>query len=119
MSGDAAVVYMLKCADGSYYVGSSKGANIDHRLDQHNAGFGGEYTRRRRPVDLVWAETFERYTDAFDAERRIKRWSRAKKEALIRSDWGSIHQLAKRRAGRALDADPSRAPPPPRQGEDR
>ena len=102
MPSDIAVVYMLRCADGSYYVGCTKDGNIEHRVDQHNAGFGGRYTEKRRPVVLVWAEPFERYTDAFAAERKIKGWSRAKKEALIRSDWNAMHRLAKRRGGRAL-----------------
>lgn len=102
MSGDVAAVYMLRCVDNSYYVGCTKHGNIDHRLDQHNGGFGGEYTAKRRPVELVWAEVFARYTDAFDAERWIKGWSRAKKEALIQSDWDAVRQLSKRRGGRDL-----------------
>jgi len=91
-----AAVYMLRCADGSYYVGCTRDANIDFRLDQHNAGFGGDYTQRRRPVALVWAEAFERYDDAFAAERRIKGWNRAKKEALIRGNFEDIGRAAKK-----------------------
>ncbi|MCA8928325.1 MAG: GIY-YIG nuclease family protein [Alphaproteobacteria bacterium] len=92
----AAAVYMLRCADGSYYVGCTRDGNTDHRLAQHNAGFGGAYTRQRRPVELVWAEAFASYDDAFAAERRIKRWSRAKKDALIRGDFEGVGRAAKK-----------------------
>lgn len=100
MSREVAAVYILKCADGSFYVGCTKDTNIDHRLDQHNSGFGGSYTAARRPVELAWAQTFERYMDAFSAERQIKGWSRAKKRALIESDWQTVRQLSKRRGGK-------------------
>ncbi len=89
-----ATVYILKCRDGSFYVGCTKDANVNYRLAQHNQGFGGTYTARRRPVDLAWAETFSRYEDAFACERRLKCCSRGKKEALIRDDWDRVHILA-------------------------
>ena len=117
MSDNVAAVYKLKCADGSYYVGSTKDYNIVYRVDQHNAGFGGKYTASRRPVELIWAQTFERYIDAFSAERQIKGWSRAKKEALIASNWESVRHLSKRRGGKDRREDPSRAPAAPPQGE--
>jgi putative endonuclease len=91
-----ATVYLLICADGSFYVGSTKGANIDSRFAQHQAGFGGSYTAARRPVTLAWAETFDDYMEAFAAERRLKGWSRAKKAALIAGDWPLIQALAKK-----------------------
>lgn len=91
-----AAVYMLRCNDGTFYVGSTKGQNISHRLAQHQTGFGGSYTRVRHPVELVWSQTFERYTEAFEAERRIKKWSKAKKEALIRDDWEGVRVAAKK-----------------------
>ncbi len=97
MGEENAAVYMLRCDDGTYYIGSTKGQNISHRLAQHQTGFGGSYTRARRPVELVWSQTFERFTDAFEAERRIKKWSKAKKEALIRGDWESLSALGKKR----------------------
>jgi putative endonuclease len=93
-------VYMLRCADGSYYVGSATGQDLAPRIDQHNAGSHHGYTSTRRPVILVWSEYFDRVTDGIAAERRIKGWSRAKKEALMRSDWTSLSQLSRRRAGR-------------------
>ncbi len=81
----SAFAYMLRCADGSYYVGSARG--ISKRVAEHQAGTYPGYTSSRRPVELVWSEHFDRVIDAIAAERRIKGWSRAKKEALIRGDW--------------------------------
>jgi putative endonuclease len=93
-------VYMLRCADGSYYVGSATGEDLGPRVDQHNAGSYPGYTFSRRPVVLVWSEYFDRITDGIAAERRIKGWSRAKKEALLDSDWTKVSELSRRRAGR-------------------
>jgi putative endonuclease len=95
-----AFVYMLRCADGSYYVGSATGSDLSTRVAEHNAGKYEGYTHSRRPVVLVWSEYFDRIMDAIAAERQIKGWSRAKKEALIKDDWRRIGALAKRRAGR-------------------
>lgn len=96
-----AAAYILLCADGSYYVGSTKGQNVHHRVDQHNRGFGGAYTAKRLPVALVWAETFARYDDAFAAVRQLKGWGRAKKEALIKGDWERVQELARNRTDQA------------------
>jgi putative endonuclease len=93
-------VYILRRADGSYYVGSATGHDVSMRVDQHNAGSYPGYTFSRRPVVLVWSEYFDRITDGIAAERQIKGWSRAKKEALIRSDWTRVSELARRRAGK-------------------
>jgi Predicted endonuclease containing a URI domain len=97
MSGWA---YMLRCADQSYYVGSTSLADIDDRVCEHNDGKYGGYTATRRPVVLVWCDWFQDIRQAQDTERRIKGWSRAKKEALIQSDWKSLRNLAKRPAAR-------------------
>ena len=79
-----AYVYMLRCADGSYYVGSTRLDDIDERVRQHNTSdLGALYTRRRRPVVLVWAGWFERIDDAFAFEKRVQGWGRAKRQALI------------------------------------
>lgn len=91
-----AYAYMLRCADGSYYVGSAR-LGLEQRVGEHNAGTYGGYTSTRRPVNLVWAEHFQLITDAIAAERRIKGWSRAKKEALLRGDYELIRKLSKRR----------------------
>ena len=88
-------VYMLRCADGSYYVGSAR-AGLDRRISEHENGTYGGYTSKRRPVVLVWAEHFLDITDAIAVERQVKGWSRDKKEALIRGDFELIRALAKR-----------------------
>ena len=88
-----AAVYMLRCSDGSYYVGSAR-VSLEDRVNRHNAGSYGGYTLKRRPVTLVWHEFFDRITDAIAAERQLKGWSRAKKEALIRGDFDLIRELA-------------------------
>jgi putative endonuclease len=103
-----AFVYMLHCADNSYHVGNATGDDLSQRIAQHETGGYQGYTFTRRPVRLVWSEYFDRVTDANAVERKVKGWSRAKKEALIKSDWNEIHRLAKRRAGRPKsDRDPS------------
>lgn len=89
-------VYILKCADGSYYVGSAR-LGLDRRISEHNSGTLGGYTSKRLPVTLIWAERFLNITDAIAVERQIKGWSRAKKEALIKGDYEAIQSLAKRR----------------------
>ena len=86
-------VYMLRCSDGSYYVGSAR-LGLEQRLAEHNSGIFGGYTSNRRPVELVWHQELDRITDAIAAERQIKGWSRAKKEALIRGDFAEIQRLA-------------------------
>ena len=96
----SAFVYMLRCADGSYYVGSTRGESVEKRVGEHQNGTYPGYTSRRRPVTLVWSEHFENPTEAVLTERRLKGWSRAKKEALIRDDWPTVQALARRRGGK-------------------
>ena len=91
-----AVVYMLRCADGSFRVGSTKGDNLASRLAQHQAGFGENYTPVRRPVRLAWSRDFNAYDEASAAEHQLKGWSRAKKEALVTGDWDLVRVLAKK-----------------------
>ena len=81
-----AFVYMLRCADGSYYVGSATGEDLSKRIAEHQAGAYPGYTFTRRPVELVWSEHFVQITDAIAVEQKIKGWSRAKKQALISGD---------------------------------
>ena len=95
-----AFVYMLRCTDRSYYVGSATCDDLTKRVAEHEAGTYPGYTSTRRPVTLAWSEYFEKITEAIAAERQIKGWSRAKKEALIKSNWSAIQSLARRRAGR-------------------
>ena len=88
--------YMLRCADGSYYVGHTD--NLEIRIAQHQSGHFTGYTFKRRPVQLVWNDSSQSRDDAKAAERKIKGWSRAKKEALIAGDWALVSKLAKGRS---------------------
>jgi putative endonuclease len=92
-------VYILRCRDNHYYVGSTRGS-LERRVSEHNAGIVDGYTRPRRPVTLVYSQWFERMTEAFAAERQLKGWSRAKKEALIAGDFTLLPELARNRQGR-------------------
>jgi len=88
-----AFVYMLRCADGRYYVGSARKA-LESRVAEHDAGTYCGFTKFRRPVELVFHQSFERIDDAVAAERQLKDWSRAKKEALMRGNWDELKRLA-------------------------
>ena len=92
---DGAYLYILRCADGSYYCGIAR-QGLEMRVAEHNSGTYGGYTSTRRPVTLVFSQWFERITDAIAAERQVKGWSRAKKEALMRGDFDALRVLAKR-----------------------
>lgn len=94
--------YLLRCNDGSYYAGHTDDLVV--RLARHEHGTTGGYTAKRRPVVLVWSDSFPSRDDAFAAERRIKGWNRAKKEALIAGDWELISQLARGRTGGRREA---------------
>ncbi|HTN14414.1 MAG TPA: GIY-YIG nuclease family protein [Sphingomonadaceae bacterium] len=87
--------YLLHCNDGSYYAGHTD--NLETRIAQHQTGLIDGYTAARRPVTLVWCETFPTREEALAAERRIKGWSRAKNEALIAGDWERIKLLSRNR----------------------
>ena len=86
-------VYILKCADDSYYTGST--TNLELRMAQHESGYFKGYTSSRLPVTLVWWADMPNEHEAFLRERQIKGWSRAKKEALIQEDWDRIHAIVK------------------------
>jgi len=89
-------VYMLECADGSYYVGQTD--SLEKRVAQHHAGDVPRcYTFKRRPLILVWSQDFPSRMEALTSERQIKGWSRAKKQALIANDWLRLNELAKGR----------------------
>ena len=93
---EGAHLYIVRCADGSYYTGTAR-SGLDQRIAQHNSGAFDGYTAKRRPVVLVFSQWFDRIVDAIAAERQIKGWSRAKKEALIRRGFNQLRVLAKRR----------------------
>jgi putative endonuclease len=90
-------LYILRCADGSYYVGTTRN-NLDKRLAEHQTGVFDGYTARRRPVALVFHQEFDRIIDAIAAEREVKGWRREKKEALIRGDFAALPALSRRAA---------------------
>ncbi|WP_083764856.1 GIY-YIG nuclease family protein [Geotalea uraniireducens] len=85
-------MYILECADGSYYTGSTK--DLDRRLWEHQNGLGANHTARRLPVKLVYCEECDRIDDAFYREKQVQGWSRKKKEALMASDTNQLHRLA-------------------------
>ncbi len=102
-----AFVYILRCADGSYYVGST--VDLERRIWQHNEGLGAAYTRRRgrRPVELVWSGECAHIGAAFALEKQIQGWSRAKREALIRGDFELLPGLARKDFGGCSGAWPA------------
>jgi len=87
--------YIPRCNDGSYYTGHTE--DLEIRMAQHQTGALGGYTAKRLPVVLLWSQDFATRDEAFDAERQIKGWSRAKKEALIAGDWSRVTELARNR----------------------
>ena len=91
--------YILRCSDGTYYVGSTR--DLQRRLEQHRAGLGSEYTRRRLPVTLAWSNEFERVDEAFAWEKRIQGWSHAKREAFIAGGIDAVRGWSARTAGRS------------------
>ena len=103
--------YMLRCSDGSYYVGHTD--NLDARIGAHHSGLLPGYTQKRRPVQSVWHQEFPERDQAFAAERQIKGWSRPKKEALIGGDWEAVQLLS-----RKLFLRPSFDTPPPAATQD-
>ncbi len=102
-----AAIYILRCADGSYYIGLTR-RSVEERVSEHaQALVKGCYTESRLPVELVFSEYFERVDEAVAAERRIKGWSRAKKEAMMRGDFAALSALSKRRGdARTPKSDP-------------
>jgi putative endonuclease len=88
-------VYILRCADDSFYVGSTQ--DIDSRVAAHNDGRGAAYTFKHRPVHLVYSELFDSEIQAVTRERQLKRWSHGKKQALIDENIQRLTYLSKRR----------------------
>ncbi|MEC5156113.1 GIY-YIG nuclease family protein [Chryseobacterium sp. MP_3.2] len=86
-------MYILKCADDSYYTGST--VNLELRLLQHQNGEGANHTRKRLPVVLVYYEEYQNIADAFYREKQVQGWSRKKKEALIENRPEDLPLLSK------------------------
>jgi putative endonuclease len=91
----SAILYILRCSDASYYVGTTRDS-LEKRVSEHQAGTFDGYTVHRRPVKLVFQQAFERIDETIAAERQIKGWRRAKREALIRGDFAALPLLASR-----------------------
>jgi len=87
-------MYILKCSDGTFYVGSTR--NLDQRLWLHDMGEGAEYTKRRRPLKLVYCEEYPRVDEAFAREKQVQGWSRAKRQALIDGRFDELQGLSKK-----------------------
>jgi putative endonuclease len=102
-------VYILRCADGSYYTGHTD--NVEKRLGEHAIGaIPSCYTFNRRPLELVLTHEFTTRSEALISEQQIKGWSHKKKEAMIRGDWAEVSRLA--RSTKAFKK-PSVHPEPP------
>ena len=91
---------ILRCSDGSYYVGHTN--DLEHRLAAHERGAIEGYTLSRRPVELVFSDRFSRRLEAFHRDRQIKGWSSAKTEALIKGGWDGLVELSNRSSGQAI-----------------
>jgi putative endonuclease len=87
--------YILKCSDGSYYVGSCR--DLDYRMWQHSTGKGAKYTSTRLPLELAFAKEFSNVGDAYALEKQVQGWSRAKREALIRGDLNEVSRLGRKK----------------------
>ncbi|WP_336645208.1 GIY-YIG nuclease family protein [Microbacterium sp. USHLN186] len=88
-------MYIVECADGAYYTGSTNG-DVAARVWEHNHDdvHGAAFTRRRRPVRLVYAEDYASVADAYARERQVHGWSRRKKLALIEGRFDDLPQLS-------------------------
>ena len=85
-------MYILHCANGQYYTGSTK--SLYRRFRQHQRGEGANFTRKHLPVQLLYYEVYHRIDWAFYREKQIQGWSRKKKEALMRGEYGALQQFA-------------------------
>ena len=94
---EGASIYILRCADGTYYTGITR-RSVDERVSEHAQGLIASYTSQRLPVELIFSENYQRVEEAIAAERRIKGWSRAKKEAYMRGEFELLSTLAKRKS---------------------
>ncbi len=86
-------MYILKCSDNSYYVGSTN--NLTLRIEEHMHGEGAEYTKHRLPVELVYYEECQSIKEAFLREKQVQGWSRKKREALINGKFEELEKLSK------------------------
>ena len=78
-------VYIIRCADGSFYCGYT--TDVEKRFEKHKSGKGDKYTRSHLPLEIVYIEEFESKSDALKRECEIKSMTRSQKEKLINSDY--------------------------------
>ena len=90
-----AYMYILRCADGTFYTGST--TNLQARMDQHYNGGGSDYTARRMPVTLEYYEQYPTITEAYERERQIHNWGHKKKQALIDQNFEKLSELAQKK----------------------
>jgi putative endonuclease len=88
-------MYIIECADGSYYTGSTW--DLPRRFAQHKSGMGARFTAKHKPVKIVYYEEFARIDEAFYREKQIQRWSHAKKKALIEGNFQELKKFRKAR----------------------
>lgn len=86
-------LYILECANGAYYTGSTN--HLERRIYQHQQGEGSNFTKKHRPVKLVYFEEYERIDEAFHREKQVQGWNRKKKKALINGEFHKLPELAK------------------------
>ena len=91
-----ALFYILRLRSGALYPGST--TDLDRRLAEHRSGTGGRTTQLDPPVQLSYSEEHLTFSEARRREAQVKRWTRAKKEALVAGNKSLLHKLAKRRA---------------------
>ena len=92
-------MYILECADGSYYTGSTK--NLDRRIVEHDNFLGANYTKKKHPAKLVYSEKHPRIDEAFNREKQIQGWTHRKKKALVDGELGDLKDYSQ--AYRDLD----------------
>ncbi|HEX19804.1 MAG TPA: GIY-YIG nuclease family protein [Acidiferrobacteraceae bacterium] len=108
-------VYILRCADGSYYTGHTD--NLEKRISEHTTGaIASCYTFRRRPLKLVFSQDFPTREEALASEQQIKGWSRKKKEAMMRGDWAEVSRLAKSNHPEFIEGEINAVCPEPVEG---
>ena len=91
--GKQGYMYILQCADGSFYTGST--INLQRRIEEHKSGEGAKFTKEHLPINLVYYESFDRIDLAFNREKQVQGWSRAKKIALIKGEKERLKKLSK------------------------
>ncbi|MEE1183258.1 MAG: GIY-YIG nuclease family protein [Paludibacteraceae bacterium] len=100
-----AYMYILLCNDGSYYTGST--TNLDIRISQHLTGEGSNYTRKHKPIKLLYTEEYNSIEEAYLREKQVQGWSRRKKEALICGEWEKSENINRPSTSSGTDLDVS------------